>query len=159
MKEWWINLKLREKQYLTAAGFIIFLFFLYVTLLAPISHYNNSLREEISQQQHLLVSMQTIDTQIRNTEKLATKNLPTQTSATLLSTLQNETKQSPLASNLTQLSQTENNSVQLVFQKVNFDILMKWLSDLLQRKELNVVQMTATPNGSIGVVDATIVLH
>jgi type II secretory pathway component PulM len=158
MKEWWIHLGLREKQILSLGGILVLLFLIYEILLAPIDHHNATLRDEITHDIKLLSWMQEADKHIQSTEKLLHKNSNTKNSAALLSTLQKDITQSPFASNLSQLSQAENNSVQITLQKVNFDALVTWLIDLWKKQGLTVTQLTATPNGLPGVVDTTIIM-
>lgn len=159
MKEWWMNLGLREKQAVSLGGIVVILFILYEIIWAPISNHNDTLRDEITRNQKLLTWMQEADQHIHATQKMLQKNAATKNSAALLSLLQKEVNQSPFAKNLAQMTQAENNSVQITLQKVNFDDLIKWLTELWKKQELTVSQMTVTPNGSLGIVDATITLN
>lgn len=158
MKEWWMNLGLREKQFVSSGSLIILLFLLYEIMWAPISYHNDDLRNEILRNQKLLIWMQQADHRIQATQKMLQRNTTIKTPAALLSILQKEVKQSPIANNLNQINQAENNSVQMTFQKVNFDLLAKWLTDLWLKHGLSVSQMTATPNGAMGIVDATVTI-
>lgn len=157
MKEWWINLNIREKQALLIGGTIVLFFLLYEITLSPLSNYNASLRDEIHHNQKLLSWMEEADQHIQATEKMLHKN-NSKNSAALLSLAQKEIAQSPFANNLGQLGQSENNSVQITLQKVKFDELMKWLTLNWQKNGLTVTQITAAPNGSPGVIDTTIVI-
>ena len=158
MKEWWINLGLREKQAVSIGSLFIILFILYEIIWAPLSDRNDSLRTEIQHNQKLLTWMQEADSHIQSTQKLLEKNTSGQNSAALLGLLQHEIDQSPFAKNLLQMNQAENNSVQLTFQKINFDAFIKWLTVLWQQHGLTVSHMTIKPNGSLGIVDANVVI-
>lgn len=158
MKEWWNNLGLREKQYVTGGIIFLTLFLLYEILWAPFSSVNDSLRSEIHHNQKLLSWMQEANQHIQLTESMSQNNTSSRSSAALLSLLQKEINQSTFANNVQQISQSENNSVQITFLKVNFDSLIKWLTQLWQKHNLSVHQINATPNGALGIVDVTVVL-
>lgn len=158
MKEWWINSGRREKQIVILGGFFVVLFLLYIILLAPLSSLNDSLRDDIVRDKKTLAWMKEADQRIHAMEKMSQKNTSTTSSAALLSDLQKSVNESSIANNLVQLSQTENSAVQLIFQKVNFDTLIKWLIELWKKQNITVKQMTVTPNGSMGLVDATVVV-
>ena len=153
MKEWWINLALREKQSLVLGSLVLLIVLLYEILWMPFSHINDSLREQISQDQTLVSWMEKTDQQIQSLKQLTQKNTSITTSAGLLSLLQNEIHHSPFANNLAQFSQAENNSVQIRFQKINFDSLMQWLIQLWHKHGVSVLRITVTPNGALGIVD------
>lgn len=158
MKEWWMNLGLREKQLLSIGAMFIILFLLYEIIWSPISTHNETLREEITHDQKLLSWMQEADQRIQATTKLFKKSNTSKQTASILSVIQHEIDASPLKNNLTQMSQAENNAVQLTFQKVNFDALIQWITLVWKTQNMTVKQMTATPNGTLGSVDSTIIL-
>jgi type II secretory pathway component PulM len=156
MKEWWINLGLREKQTLSVGGLFLILLLLYEIIWAPISNHNDNLRSEIARNQKLLIWMQEANQRAETMQKMLQSTSSAKTSAALLNLLQKEIKTSPFENNLLQMTQAENNAVQLSFQKVNFDALIKWLTVLWKNQGLTVKQITVTPNGPLGVVDVTV---
>ncbi len=158
MKEWWINLGLREKQWLTLGGIFIIFFLFYEIFWSPISSHNDTLRTEIDSNQKLLTWMQQADQHIHAIQDLLQKSHTTKSSAALLSLLQKEINQSPFVNQLGQLSQVENNAVQVTFQKVNFDQFIKWLTALWKKESINVSKISITPSGGMGVVDVTVVV-
>lgn len=158
MKEWWSNLALREKQYVTGGIIVVTLFILYEIFWAPFSGVNDSLRNDIHHNQKLLIWMQEANQHIQLTEAMTQKNTSSRSSAALLSLLQKEINLSSFANNVQQISQAENNSVQITFLKINFDSLIKWLTMLWQKYNLSVMQFNATPNGALGIVDVSVVL-
>jgi type II secretory pathway component PulM len=156
MKEWWINLGLREKQTLSVGGLFLILLLLYEIIWAPISNHNDNLRSEIARNQKLLIWMQEANQRAETMQKMLQSTSSAKTSAALLNLLQKQIKTSPFENNLLQMTQAENNAVQLSFQKVNFDALIKWLTVLWKNQGLTVKQITVTPNGPLGVVDVTV---
>jgi type II secretory pathway component PulM len=158
MREWWNNLGLREKQWVIVGTLIVILFLLYEILLAPLIGLNDSLRTDIQHNQKLSSWMQETNQHIQLAESMSQKNSSTRSSAGLLSLLQKEINQSAFASNMQQISQAENNSVQITFLKINFDDLIKWLTILWQKYNLSVSQINVTPNGALGMVDTSVVV-
>ena len=51
MKEWWMNLGLREKQSVSIGSLVVLLFILYEIIWSPISSHNDALRDEITHNQ------------------------------------------------------------------------------------------------------------
>lgn len=158
MKEWWMNLGLREKQAVVLGGMLVGLFLLYEMVWAPITTHIEDLRASIQHNQSTLVWMEETNQHINILQKLSVKQNSNRSSTALLSILQKEINQSPFASNLKQLIQAENNSVKIVFEKVNFDNLIKWLITLGEKQGLTITQMTATPSGALGIVDVSMVM-
>ena len=158
MKDWWINLSLRDKQMLTLGGVVVVIFLLYLLIWSPISNTVSTLRTTLQHNQATLVWMQKADKQIQSIEKNPSASRSTQTTASLLSIVQNEINQNPLAKNLTQLRQAETDSVQLSFLHVDFDQLIAWLTQLWQQQNITVIQATVKKGDSQGVVAAEVML-
>lgn len=158
MKEWWINLSLRDRRFVSFGGIFIILFLIYEIFFASLSNINDSLRAEISHNQKLLTWMQTANQRMQSLQKLSEKNPATKNPAALLSLLQKQVNLSPFKTNLGLLVQSDNNSVQMNFHGVAFDNFIKWLITLTLKNNFVITQMTVTPNGAIGIVDATIFL-
>lgn len=156
MKAWWINLSLRDKRFLSVGAIFLGLFFCYEIFFASLSDANQTLRETISHQKTLLAWMQMADQRIENfSDHHTTHKNP----AALLSLLQKQINISPFAKNLQLLTQAENNSVKISFQKINFDTFITWLTHLWQEEGITVTQMTTTPNGAPGIVDVTLLIN
>jgi type II secretory pathway component PulM len=158
MKEWWLNLGFREKQTVTIGGIIVLAFLIYAVIWLPISNYNTNLREKITQDQKLLTWMQEANQRIQAADKILHPGSTIRNSAAILSLLQKEINQSSLKDYLTQMSQAENNAVQMTFQKVNFDSLVEWLITLWKKQGVTVIQITTTPEGMTGSINATLIV-
>src|SRR5689334_22032161 len=113
------------------------------------------MRTGIRHNQTLLVWMQESDQQMQTLEQHLQKQ-NSYTTASLLSLVQNQLNQSGLAKSVTQLKQADNNSVQISFQKVSFDELMKWLLQLWNEHGLLVTAVSITPTGVPGVVQGDV---
>lgn len=157
MKEWWDNLALREKQMLLLGFFFISAAIIYFFMWSPLSEKEENLRHQIQRNNELLSWMQETDKQILTIEK-KTPIQPSRTKKSLLGFVQENINGSTLKENLTQLHQFETDSVQLVFQKVEFDKLITWLIKMTQQEGLTITQMSVTPSASAGIVQADLVL-
>ncbi|MHB1946864.1 MAG: type II secretion system protein GspM [Gammaproteobacteria bacterium] len=158
MKEWWNNLALREKQMLSLGGFFLVAFFIYLLLWLPLDNKVVTLRNQIQRNQELLAWMKEADKRVQILEKTAQPKKPTPLTGSLLSIVQKQINRTPLVSSLTQLHQVDNDSVQLTFQKVDFDQLMEWLIQLSKQQGIGVTQISITPGGAPGGVAADLVL-
>jgi type II secretory pathway component PulM len=154
MKEWWHNLSLHEKKMLIAGGIVVLVLCLYEFVWAAVVDSSEELRHKISRNHTLLAFMQETDKQIQLVDQQATT--PSGTTSSLLSTVQNDIANTPLKSALAQLQQSDNDSVQLHFQQVNFDELIRWLATLCHTHSLTITQMSITPSANNGIVDMTL---
>jgi len=158
MKEWWFNLNLREKQTVSLGVAVTIMALLYGLIWSPLHTSVNALRDQIQHNQQLLSWMQTADQQIQAAAKMTPTPTVTHNAASWLSIVQDNVKQSPLAKNLTQLVQADNDSVKLTFQQVDFDLLISWLTELWQQQGLVVTQLTITSGSTPGIVGAEFIL-
>lgn len=157
MKEWWNNLALREKQMVTLGAFVIGIIALYVLLWSPIDTKVSTLRSQMVRNQELLSWMQDTDKQIQSYEKNSQLK-PVRSTGSLLSIIQKQINRTAFVTALSQLHQVENDSVQLTFQKVDFDKLISWLIPLTQQQGIVITQMLVTPSGTPGFVNVDLVL-
>ena len=158
MKEWWNTLALREKQMVSLGVTILGAFLIYLILWLPLSNYVSSLREQIQNNQELLTWMKGTDKQIQALEKGTNRKLSKSSAGSLLNIVQKHIKTSSISTSVTQLHQSENDSVQLTFKNVSFDKLIAWIIPFTQQQECSITQMTVTPTASIGMVSAELVL-
>ena len=157
MKEWWNNLALREKQTLSVGIFFLSLFLIYILLWSPLNTKVMSLRSHIQQNQELLTWMDAADKRIQVLEKTAQTKPAARPTGSLLSVIQKQINRTPLVTALTQLHQVDNESVQLTFEKVNFDQLITWLTGISQQGLLT-TQLSITPGTTLGVVSADLII-
>lgn len=159
MNEWWNNLSLREKQTLSLGLLATSFFLAYYLLWSPLANKVDHLRIQIKRNQELLSWMQQADARIQAQQTVGNKpitNAPR--SGSLLSTVQNQINRTQLVSVMTQLHQLDADSVQLAFDKVDFDKLIVWLTQLSQQQNLSITQMSIVPSDAPGIVAADFVL-
>jgi type II secretory pathway component PulM len=158
MRERWNLLALREKQILGVGAVFIIACLIYLLLWLPLTNRTESMRKQIKSNQALLVWMQEAEKKISAGEKPLKQTSLTPSEGSLLSIVQKQINRTPLVSALTDLHQLETDSVQLTFQKVSFDQLMKWLIQITAQEALFIVQLTVTPSASPGIADVVLVL-
>jgi general secretion pathway protein M len=158
MKNWWLNLSLRENQTLSAGAALLSIFLIYIIVFAPLMSHITSLRQKIHADQSLLAFMQASDERIRSLEK--NPHATTHKNAgSLFSIVQDDINTNPVAKHVTQLQQADNDSVQLRLQKVNFDEFIKWLTVACQVHQLIISQLSIIPGSDTGDVDAELKLQ
>ncbi|HSW92860.1 MAG TPA: type II secretion system protein GspM [Gammaproteobacteria bacterium] len=157
MKEWWMNLPLHEKRALFLGSVIVILFILYEMIWSPLSDTNDNLRMRIGHGQDTLRSMQQTDELISHLQKNALQKKQ-QTTQSILGTVQDEVNDSPFAKHVNQLRQSDNQTVQMSLNQVDFDGLLVFLMKLWKSHAIIVSQITVTPAGSPGEVNVDVVL-
>lgn len=158
MRDWWINLSLRDKQFLSGGALVLSCFLLYSLIWSPLTQTINHLRNQIRQSYELLHWMQHADAQITALAKTS-QTKTALNNQSLLSVVQAQLTNSHFASHLTQLRQAENDSVQVSLQKIDFDEFMRFIMMLWKTYNLVVVQMTATPTAVVGEVNIEMVVR
>lgn len=158
MKDWWLNLSLREKQTLAFGGLIISLLLLYQLIWSPWMHKLASLKTQVKHARELLTWLQQADQQLQTVTHPPQIN-NSHTMESTLSILQDTLKKSPFAQQVAQLRQAENDTVQVTLQKVSFDWLIKLLLDLWEQNNLIVSQINVTPTNIPGEVTADVMLQ
>lgn len=158
IREWWLNLAPREKQYVFTGGCALTLLLIYALIWSPLANKVQSLREQIQHDQVVLAFMKETDKQIHELEK-SPRSSSNKTASSLLGTVQSEINQTPFAKNISQLQQAENDVVSVHLQKVGFDNLIKWLTAFCQQQRVIVTQATVTLSDTPGIVDMDLKLQ
>lgn len=156
MKDWWLNLALREKQMVLAGGLALLLFLLYEMIWSPLIDKNAALRTQIQHNRELLAWMENADQRMKSLLQSA-KSRDHQTGS-LSGIVQDALHNSPLRAHVNQFRQVESDSVQFDLRKVNFDELIKFLTGLWNNEGILVAQFSVAPSGTPGEVTASIVL-
>lgn len=156
MKDWWLNLSLREKNTLNLGAIALIMIFIYIFIWSPLTNKVANLRQQIQRDSQLLTWMQSADIQI-TAAGTVTKG-PTH-SGSLLSVTQTLINKSALSSQLTQLRQADSDSVQLSFKEVNFDKLILWLGQSSKKEHLSISEFRVTPLSAPGMVSAELILQ
>lgn len=154
MKHYWESFSLREKKMIILGGIAIGLFLL-ITLFRLLSNLEQTLQSQMRSHQKLLTWMQQADETLKNTSMSTFKNTNTQTLATLIQTAANK---SQIASAVTQLQKTENDTVEMTVKDANFDELILFLNKIWMDYHLTIIQANITRSKMPGIVNATLTL-
>ena len=156
MKDWWLNLALREKKMVTLGAIVVALFLVYKILWSPLVDANNNLRTRVLHNQETLSWMRQADQRIQALLKTSEKNVSA--TGSLLGIIQTDLHQSGLATEVSELHQADNDSVAFSFKKIEFDQLIIFLTTLWEKQGLLVSQITVAPGNGPGEVAAEVTI-
>lgn len=159
LQEWWGHLAARERQAIRLGGMLLAIFILYQCIWSPLLTHVAFLRKEIDLQQKTLVWMQSADKAIRLLENHK-KDKNKQTSPVmLLSFLQQQINQAGLQSQLSQLNQASNDTIEMHFQKVPFDSLIRLMILITKEQPVSISQFSVVADNVPGMVNADVIFH
>lgn len=157
-REWWIALSQREKQALTWGGVVLGVFILYQGIWAPLIDGAQAMRKRIVSQQKTLAWMRVADKALQKTEGQSKERNKSASPVVLLSFMQKQITEARLDSALTQLKQGSNETIEMHFQKVEFDRLVAMLAQAIKIQSVSIAQMTVMAEGTSGIVNADVIL-
>lgn len=159
IKEWWSNLASREKKAVILGTFFLGVFIVYQFIWTPYVNHVAAIRMRIVKQQQTLEWMQQADKEVRKINSDAGKNKNKITSPViLLGLLQKQINQDGLEQSLNQLKQASNDTIEMHFQKVEFNKLIRLLTAILKEGNVSINQMTAMSINTPGMVNADVIL-
>lgn len=157
-KDWWSHLAMREKQAILLGSAVILLFIVYQWIWAPLLAGKESLKKQIEIQTKTYIWMKAADQACAKIEKQTlNKNKPVPP-VVFLGMMQKQIEQAGLEQSLSQLKQSTNESIEMHFQKVEFDKLMQLLIVTLKGQSVSVAQMSVLAESDPGLVNADITL-
>jgi len=161
IKSWWIHLSHREQRILTAGGVFLILFLLYLIIIQPVNAGLNNQINNIDAQKKLLSWMQKNVPELKSLRKSGDTR-QTIPAGGLLSSVEQSLRQSQLSEAVTALEknpdETSQESIQLKFDKVNFDRFMTWLINFWQTYDINISQISMTRTPAAGVAQISLSL-
>jgi type II secretory pathway component PulM len=156
--EWWLNLAVRERYAITIGTSFVAIFIIYKGLFTPFMDYVNTLRERIDADQKLLFLLKAADKEIQKREGQV-NNLKTVLSpVTLMSDVQKQITHDKLDSMLTQIKQANNQAIEVHFQNIDFDKLIRLLITITKKENVMILQMSVVAAPTPGIVNADIIL-
>lgn len=159
INDWWSALALREKQAVAVGGGALFIFLLYAIIWSPLSNGAASLRSRINTEQKTLAWMQAADKQLQKAEKETNTKSKAVSPVVLLSLLQKQISDAELDQQLTQMKQATNDSIEMHFQKVDFDKVMQLLINVVKSYNVSISQLSAVSLSSPGITNIDVVLR
>ncbi len=157
-KEWWSQLALREKQAVMLGGPLLIIFILYQWIWSPYLDYVNGMRKRIGTEQKLLLWMQEADAAINKIAGQSKTKIKAVSPVMLLSVMKKQVNKAGLEQYLTQLKQATNESIELHFQKIEFDKLIKVIISVMKEQPVSILQMSVVADNTPGIVNADIIL-
>lgn len=158
LKDKWAALAVREQQMLAGGGAVLAVLLMYVGIWSPYTRYVDELREKLKSTQQTLAWMKMADETISAQQQNVQAKQAVKTPAVMLSVLQKEVVKAGLQQRMKLLKQAAQDSVQLQFQKVDFDQLTAFLIDVAQHYAVVVTQLSATSTSASGIVDAEVIV-
>lgn len=156
-KERWDALGKREQLALLIGASFVTFFILYELIWSPYLDAVENLRARVTDEQKTLQWMQAADQTMQQMQMNSQKNTKLSPVA-LLGVMQKEINTAGLTGELTSLKQSATDSVQMSFQKVEFDKLAALLTKTVKEQNVTVSQLSATADATPGLVTAEIVL-
>ncbi len=156
--DFWAKREKREQQTLVIGGGVVGLLLIYAILISPLFQHLSDLRDTIAHDEKTLAWMRGMDNAIAQYADQPIQTQKQLTTVDALATLQKAVQTSSLADGLTGLKQNNSNSVELHFQHISFDALMRFLGKLLKANALTITSFSSTATESPGVVNADIIL-
>lgn len=168
MQEQWIKIKIawlglseRDQRISVLGGLLLVVFFAYTVIWQPIHNATSMLRKKLVAEQQTLAWMKATDKELKKVEAVK-KSIPSEGKATslvlLMSAIQKQINQAGLEQYLTQMKQASNRSIEMHFQRVEFDKLLKSLIVLINEQNIIIDRMSVVNSDALGIVNADILL-
>ena len=156
--QFWSKRDKREQQTLMIGGAVVGVLLIYAAIISPVFQHLSDLRETIQHDEKTLAWMRGMDNAIAQYADQPIEAQKELTTIDALATLQKAVQTSPLADGLTSLKQNNSNSIELHFQRISFDALMRFLGKLLKANALTLTSFSSTASDTPGVVNADMIL-
>jgi general secretion pathway protein M len=158
LKAKWSDLTVSEKQTVAIGGGVAALLLFYLLIWGPYLDRIDTMRKQIRAEQKNLAWMVAANDRIKKLENQTKHNTANMTPVMLLSELQKQIREAGLDGSLTGLKQSSSDAVEMHFQKVSFDQVIKMLTTVLIEQGVTVSQFSAVSQHSPGVVNVDVVL-
>ncbi|MFZ3068587.1 MAG: type II secretion system protein GspM, partial [Gammaproteobacteria bacterium] len=159
IKEWWIALTLREQQAVAVGGSLFALFILYQFIWSPILTHLDDMRKQIVTSEKTLAWMKSTDVAMSKLAKESHRErAQASTPVILMSAFQKHVQQAGLEAAMSELKQASNDTIEVHFQKVGFDKLIKLLTAFVKEQRVVIAQMSVNPEAASGVVNVDLLL-
>lgn len=158
LKEWWFNLALREKQALILGMSLLQIFIVYQFIWLPCTNHVSTMRARILKDQKILTWMRAADKEIAKVEGQSKSKSKVVSPVVLLDLLQKQINSAGLEQYLSQLKQANNEAIEMHFQKVDFDKMVRLLTTISKEQHISIIQMSVLAESTPGKVNAEVIL-
>ncbi|MHC9511567.1 type II secretion system protein GspM [Kangiella sp. M94] len=153
LKTWYTGLQKREQNMVVALAAALAVLLIFLLLVLPLRSYFNSLNDDLSYYEGQLVTVQKQVAAIKSAGPATASN-----DNISLNQLVNQTAKS-FGLSFSRIEERERNKeIQLRLDNVEFDQLLRWISELEQRRGLVVDTLRVSRKDAVGKVDASIKL-
>lgn len=157
MRQYWKTLNERQRWIFVAVSALAFLLLIYLCLLLPFKNSVTQLQNDVADKKDLAVWVNQYKGELKQLRRLQ-PIIKQQSSKTLLTLVEESMHKKPFSSSKADLQQTNPNEVQVVFNQIAFDVLVKWIDTLWQGYGIQLQQVTINPADKLGYVKVTALL-
>ena len=157
-KAWWLTLAIREKKMVAVGSLAAAILIFYEGIISPYFSYLQVLRERLITSQKTLAWMQRADKTLHDvrSEQEQTQLI---SPVMILSVIENKVKQAKLQPFVSQLKQTSPHTIEMHFEKIEFDKCMQLLLSLVKEQRVVVTQFAAIADATPGVANVDVVME
>lgn len=159
LQEMWSQMAARERRAVAIAAPVVIFFIVYQWVWSPLIGSVDYLRQRITTQQKTLEWMQNADQDLQKMQGHQHNKAIASSPVVLLGALQKQIRQSGLQQYVTELKQSNNDGVEVHFQKVEFDKLVQLLITMNKTESFIISHMTTTSLTTQGLVNADLSLR
>ncbi|MCB1717755.1 MAG: type II secretion system protein M [Candidatus Competibacteraceae bacterium] len=161
LREWWQQRNPREQLILLGSTLLLLTLLLYVSLWEPLQTSLHRARAQVTQLRDDLHWMQTAAARLQNNPRVSSPTAPagtTRSGNSIASHIDQSARQAGLSDYVQRIDARDREDVQIVFEAVPFDALVRWLDQLTQ-SDVEVGQISIDSARQPGLVNARIVLR
>lgn len=152
--QWWQQREIREKKALAVGGILLGIVLVIELIVLPISHGLDNLKAEVIHQKTLLAWITQAEIKIKRQDGHGKQH--TITHQALLSTVSSTLKQHNLTASV--MHQDNKNSVNMTFNEVTLNDLLRWLHQLLKGYNVTLERLSLSQTETQGIVKADLTL-
>ncbi|HLB41286.1 MAG TPA: type II secretion system protein GspM [Gammaproteobacteria bacterium] len=159
IKEGWFDLTMRERRIIIVGGLLTTILMGYQLFWLPLLNHIASMRELVKTNQTILIWMRSADQAIQTINKQVGHQSKINSPIIFLDRLQKQIDQFGFNRVLTQLKQSGDETIEIHFQKIEFDQLMRFLLSGTRQQPISISKMRVVAIDTPGLVNAEMVLE
>jgi len=152
----WITLSYEEKNTIIIGSIIGAILIAYALIWLPVNNKIEGMKQTIAENKQIISWLQSSTAQITELQKKQLNPITPQTS--VYSIIQKSAKEQPWGRYVTGIKQLDQNNVQLSFNSVDFDTLIKGIEILWQTQHINVIKIAVNRQNNLNLVQVNLIL-
>lgn len=129
MKEYWLQLKPRERQLLSVGGGVLLLTIVYLAMLEPLFNSTGRLEQQVREQEKLLLWMKEAVAEAKQLQRSGVKSA-NMGGQSLLSLVDRTARQGQLGDAVKRVEPDGNQRVRVWLERASFDDILRWVEGL-----------------------------